>query len=105
VSLLDSYNAQTATITPAAAPDRWGKRTGGTPVTADCRFSLDTRQMPMPDGQMGVTRAVMTVGASVAVAIGDTVALTGDSNSYQVVAVETINVLGGDVAGYRVRLA
>ena len=95
---------QTLTITALGAEDKWHAQVAGTAVSATCRYTVRQHQVRLPTGEIVIAEAEATVGPAVTVAVGNQVALGGDSRQYRVIAIDEIRGLSGTVLRKRLQL-
>ncbi len=88
---------QTCTITPQGTQTKWHAATPGAGVTVACRYVVEQKQVRMPDGELRISEARVTVAGDTAAALGSTVALSGDSRQYRVMLIREARGLAGAV--------
>lgn len=97
-SIADGFLPDLCTITSYAASGGWSApSTSGTQSNIPCRAERTAKLITLPDGTQITAQVKLMLGSSGTMAVGDTVAITGDSTAYRVLDVGTSRDRAGAV--------
>jgi hypothetical protein len=106
-SVFDDYQPRTLTVTATGTvdPDNpYGGVTAGASATSTARFARSQARVKLADGTYELAKGVAVVTAAVVVPEGCTVTVSGESETFTVMARETVPDVWGEAQQQKVYL-